>query len=380
LAASASDNGSMLIRSGGGPAALGAAPILGQAGQRVGSVVLATTELPAPSPRFDLVRGLTVFGFASVVVLGAASIFALISSTGVAILLSRRLVKRLERLGGAAEALARGDLSQRVDAGADDEVGQLARRFNRMADDLEQTLGQLRDERDRVAGLLDERRKLVANASHELRTPVATVRGYLESALGRSEPLPDELRSDLQTMEHELSRLQQLIEDLFALSRAAVGRLTLRIEPIDAGQAVRRLVDLMGPLAWRQRRVQVIAEIAPELPKVRADAQRLDQIISNLVGNAIRHTPPGGLVAAAVCAEPGIVRLDVRDTGEGIPAEDLPHVFEPFFRGQSDNGQGGAGLGLALVKDLAEAMGGTVAVESTVGEGSCFSVRLPTYS
>jgi signal transduction histidine kinase len=141
---------------------------------------------------------------------------------------------------------------------------------------------------------------------------------------------------------------------------------------------VQRLVETAAPLAWRQRRVQLIAEVADDVPLARADQQRLEQIVSNLLGNAIRHTPPGGLVAAAVSFEPpGVVRLDVRDTGEGIRPEDIPHVFERFFRGRSQHGEGGAGLGLALVKELTEAMNGSVAAASTPGEGSCFTVRLP---
>jgi len=331
---------------------------------------------PTPGGGFDLLRGLAIFGAASVAVLGAASIFALVSSGLVAYLLSRRLVRRLEHLGKAAESLAAGDLSQRVDAGAD-EVGQLAHRFNNMAADLERTLGDLRSERDRVAGLLDQRRQLVANASHELRTPVATVRGYLESALAQPAELPVGLRADLETMERELARLQQLIDDLFALSQAAVGRLSMRLEPTDAGAVVKRLVETTAPLAWRQRQVQVLAEFEQDTPLARADAQRLEQVVSNLLGNAARHTPPGGLVAAAVSTEPAAVRLDVRDTGEGITADEVPHLFERFFRGHAQNGQAGAGLGLALVKELTEAMGGSVEANSTPGEGSCFTIRLP---
>ena len=105
--------------------------------------------------------------------------------------------------------------------------------------------------------------------------------------------------------------------------------------------------------------------------------QRLEQAISNLLGNAVRHTPPGGLVAATVSAEPACVRVDVRDTGEGITAAEVPHLFERFFRGRSQNGHAGAGLGLALVKELTEAMGGSVEANSTPGEGSCFTIRLP---
>jgi signal transduction histidine kinase len=245
-----------------------------------------------------------------------------------------------------------------------------------MAADLQETLRDLQAERDRVAGLLEARRQLVACVSHELRTPVATVRGYLESALERDEGVPSGLRAEMETMEREVARLQRLIEDLFTLSRAEVGRLELRLEPTDAGAVVRRLVDTVAPLAWGQRRVEVHADVAPDLPPASADAHRLEQIVSNLLGNAVRHTPPGGLVAAVVVGEPETVRVEVRDTGEGIPPEDLPRVFERFYRGRNGDGPGRAGLGLALTKELVEAMAGSVEVASTPGEGSRFTVRL----
>jgi signal transduction histidine kinase len=178
-------------------------------------------------------------------------------------------------------------------------------------------------------------------------------------------------------MERELARLQQLIDDLFALSQAAVGRLSMRLEPTDARAVVKRLVETTAPLAWRQRQVQVLGEYENDTPLARADAQRLEQIVSNLLGNAVRHTPPGGLVAAAVSSDLVLVRVDVRDTGEGIGADEVPHLFERFFRGHAQNGVGGAGLGLALVKELTEAMGGSVEANSTPGEGSCFTIRLP---
>jgi signal transduction histidine kinase len=370
-------NGVMRVRGGAGPAALGAATITDGAGRHIADVIVATTTRPLPpnGGAVDVLRGLAIFGAASVAVLCAASVFALTSSSVVAYLLSRRLTRRLERLGQAAQALAAGDLSQRVDAGSD-EVGQLARQFNSMAADLERSLGELRAERDRVTGLLDERRQLIASASHELRTPVATVRGYLESARAQDN-LPHELAADLDVMEREVLRLQELIEDLFALSQAAVGRLSLRLEPTDAGAVVQRLVETSAPLAWRQRRVQVLAELGDAAaPKARADKQRLEQVVSNLLGNAIRHTPPGGIVAAGVHAVDGVVQVEVRDTGSGIAPDDLPRVFERFFRGKASDGAG-AGLGLALVKELSEAMGGSVAVSSTQGEGSSFVVTLP---
>jgi len=353
----------------------------------------------------------------------AASLAVLPLAALISYLALRRTTRRLEALATGAEALRAGDLTARVLVGGQDEVGRLQATFNAMAVDLERTLRDLEAERDRVAGLLEARRQLVANVSHELRTPVATIRGYLESAHRRSEALPADpsassgaalseakgqapsassdaalsltgakgkghalneakgngqaLRADLETMEREVARLQRLIEDLFTLSRAEVGRLELRLEPTDAGAVVRRLVDTTARLAWGQRRVEVLAEVAPDLPPACADAQRLEQIVGNLLGNAVRHTPPGGLVAAAVSAEPDAVRVEVRDTGEGIAPEELPRVFERFYRGQGGDGRAGAGLGLALVKELAEAMGGSAEAASTPREGSRFTVRLP---
>jgi signal transduction histidine kinase len=365
----------------GGPGILGAAPILDDAGQPIGAVVVGTTP-PGPTPGGGppgFFGALALVGAASLAVLAAASLFALVSSSLVAYVLAGRLVRRLERLGQAVEAFAAGDFSSRArDAGAD-EVGQLTSRFNRMADDLATTLQELQAERDRVAGLLQARQQLVAGVSHELRTPVATIRGYLEGALRRdrddrgSQPL----RADLETIERELARLERLIDDLFTLSSAEVGRLALRLEPTDVASLVRRLVDTHAPLAWSQRRVQVLAELPAEVPLARADAQRVEQIVSNLLGNAIRHTPPGGLVAATASADDANVSIEVRDTGDGIAPDDLPHVFERFYRGRGEDGRAGLGLGLALVKELAEAMGGSSSVSSAPGEGSCFSVRLP---
>jgi signal transduction histidine kinase len=188
---------------------------------------------------------------------------------------------------------------------------------------------------------------------------------------------PPALRHDLEVVEGEILRLQRLIDDLFTLSRAEVDGLAMHCEPIDVSPVVRRTVEAMAPLAWKAGRVEVVAELSAELPPARADESRLEQILANLVRNAIRHTPPGGIVAVSAYGKGDAVRVEVRDTGEGIPAEDLPHIWERFYRGENAREDSrGAGLGLALVKELTEAMGGSVEVESVVGQGSCFVVRL----
>jgi signal transduction histidine kinase len=301
------------------------------------------------------------------------SLLAALAILPVAALISylalRRPTQRLGELAQAAEMLRGGDYSARVTTAGEDEVARLQTSFNAMASDLQRTLDQLQAERDRVTGLLEARRQLVASVSHELRTPVATVRGHLELAEAHGALGPEELS----TVQSEITRLERLIDDLFSLSRAEVGQLDLRVEPTDVGVLVRRVSAALAPSAWMQRRVEVLATTDNNLPLAMADAQRLEQVVSNLLSNAARHTPPGGLVVANVSAGSGL-SIEVRDTGAGIPADDLAHVFERFYRGEDSDG---AGLGLALARDLTEAMGGVVEAESIEGQGSRFIVRLP---
>jgi signal transduction histidine kinase len=298
----------------------------------------------------------------------------------VSFLIARRTTRRLERLAAAANALREGDYGARVEVVGEDEVAQMQSGFNAMADELEQTLRALEVERDKVSRLLESRRELVASVSHELRTPVATARATLESALSRwPTTLPDNLRHDLEVMDGEIFRLQRLIDDLFILAAGDAGGLALECQPLDVGPLIQRMVDALAPLAWNSGCVEVVAELPAESAAALADGARVEQILSNLLRNAIRHTPPGGIVVLMAAVEEDAVRIEVRDTGGGIAPEDLPHIWDRFYRGRSSSGvqSEGTGLGLTLVKELTEAMGGTVAVESTVGQGSYFSVRLP---
>jgi signal transduction histidine kinase len=292
---------------------------------------------------------------------------------------SRQITRRIEALAAMTGSLRAGRYNARIPVEGEDEIAQLQTDFNVMAADLERTLSALKTERDTVSGLLQTRRELVASVSHELRTPVATVRGYLESALKAwDDGPPPTLRHDLEVMERETIRLQALIDDLFTLSRAEAGRLTLRCVPMDAAAVIRRVVDTAAPLAWQSGRVQLVADLPSQLPPALADAGRLEQILFNLIHNSIRHTPPGGIIAATAGVNSGMMQIQVRDTGEGIAAEELPYIWERFYRGQSNTGDQNAGLGLALVKELTIAMGGTVSAESISGQGSCFSICLPT--
>lgn len=294
----------------------------------------------------------------------------------------RRASRRLEDLADGTAALRSGNLAARVPVTGEDEVARLQTDFNAMAADLERSHADLSAERDAVARLLADRRELVAAVSHELRTPVATLRGYLDSALGRwngAAAPPPGLREDLATMAAETVGLGRLIDDLFALARAELGQLPIVLRPTDAAVILCRVAAAVAPLAWERGRVEVLAETPPHLPSALVDPDRLEQALRNLVGNAVRHTPPGGVVLLAAAADRGTVLIQVKDTGEGVSAEDLAHVWERFYRADCARASdgGGAGLGLALVKELTEAMGGSVAAESAPGAGSCFALRLP---
>lgn len=301
----------------------------------------------------------------------------------VSFLVALKTTRRLEALAEAVRALRQGQYDARLEVVGEDEVAQLQADFNAMAEDLEQTLHDLEIQRDTVAGLLRSRRELVASVSHELRTPIATMRATLESVLTRpGGTLNSQLRHDLEVVEDEILRLQRLIDDLFVLSQTEVNGLAIECRPTDVVPLIRRMVDAQAPLAWESGRVQIVAELPACLPSAFLDAARLEQVLANLFHNAVRHTPPGGIVAIAARAEPAradpeAVVVEVRDTGQGIAPADLPHIWDRFYRGEGSRSRAGAGLGLAIVKELTEAMGGTVDVHSQVGQGSCFTLSYP---
>lgn len=320
---------------------------------------------------------------AAVVALGVGAVMLIIVMPPAALFsffVARRTTRRLETLAEATSALRAGEYETRVEVQGEDEVAQLQADFNAMAAELEQTLAHLQAERNKVEALLTSRRELVAGVSHELRTPVATLRGYLESLQRKADAAsPDALAHDLAVMEDEVVRLQRLIDDLFTLSQAETAGLSLKPASTDLAPVIRRRVEALAPLAWERDRIELVADVPDTLPSAHVDEGRFEQILTNLLRNALRHTDPGGIVAVVAAAERDAVRVEVRDTGAGIPPEALPHVWERFYRGEDARARDarGAGLGLALVKELTETMGGRVAAQSTVGEWSVFTVWLP---
>jgi two-component system, OmpR family, phosphate regulon sensor histidine kinase PhoR len=229
------------------------------------------------------------------------------------------------------------------------------------------------------------RRELIVNASHELRTPIASIRGHAESLLLAAEdsetgaPPPEELRGYLGIIARESERLSGLVDDLLALARADAGELRLEVRPTELAGVVEEVFEALAPLARRERQVTLVREIPAGLPLVLADRERLAQVLLNLVRNGISYTPAGGLVSiSAERDDPDHVALVVADTGIGIPPEELSRVFERFYRTDASRARasGGFGLGLSIVRDLVEAMGGTAGAESVTGQGSRFRVVL----
>lgn len=270
----------------------------------------------------------------------------------------------LALLAEAARRVGIQNLShQRLFAPADaPELAQVANAFNELLDKLD------------VAHKAQQR--FVADASHELRTPLAIVRGEIDVALRRDRAAP-EYRDTLQSCREEIERLSRLTENLLALARADVGEAMDRREQVDMGTVCREVCDQLGPLAAAKG---LSLEVnASQTAETSGDRVSLGQVVFNLVENAIRYTPAGEQVSVAARNQGGEVEITVADTGIGIPAEHLPHLFERFYRVDKARARelGSAGLGLAIVRTLTEAHGGRVEVQSTVGKGTTFTVRLP---
>jgi signal transduction histidine kinase len=300
-------------------------------------------------------------------------------SAGLSYLLIRPAVRRITRLADATRSFHSGNRHAAVEVEGEDEIARLSTDFNAMAKTLSDSLRQLEGERDRAARLLESRRILFAEVSHELRTPIAILRGYLDSISDHWDQLPpDILKNDLTVIYKETIRLQSLVDDLFAVAQAEAGGLSLAPEPVAPREVIHNVVQSFAPLAWERDRVQLTSDVDDAVPLVMADSRRLEQVLYNLVRNAVRHTPPGGLVSLRAMAEDEYVRFEVRDTGEGLSAEEAGRVWERFYRVDDQEHPGdGAGLGLFIVKELTEAMGGSVELVSAPEAGSCFIARLP---
>jgi len=292
----------------------------------------------------------------------AAIVLAAVAALVVSAALSARLSRPIAELAAASRRIAAGHYAERVRAEGDDEIGELAGSFNTMAASLEST------ERRRL--------QLVGDVAHELRTPLTTLDGYLE---GLEDAVVEPTQATWELLRTETARLSTLVDDLQDLWRAEARQLPLRSESIDAAQAVEAVRGrFAGPAAERGATVG-LAPVGPGL-RVMADPGRLSQILDNFVSNAIRYSPDGGSITVGARGHDGAVTFLVTDEGAGLTAEQAEQVFERFYRVDPSRSRalGGSGIGLAITRALAEAMGGSVAAASAgPGRGSTFSVTLP---
>lgn len=274
-------------------------------------------------------------------------------------------VNPLARVMAAADAVAEGNFSVRVPEMGPGEFGKLAQSFNRMASELERT--------DQL------RRSLTADVAHELRTPLHIIQGNLEGILdGVYEPTPEHLNLLLD----ETNQLARLVEDLRTLSLAEAGQLPLKQERLDVGEL---LADAATSFSGQAEAAGIDLQVAksPDSPPltILGDAGRLDQVLSNLLANALRHTPAGGRITLEAEAIEGAIRIQVADNGSGIPEEDLPYIFDRFWSGSrtaQDGQRGGSGLGLAIARQLVQAHHGKITVTSLVDRGTTFAIDFPS--
>lgn len=330
--------------------------MMGGAGGMMGSATGATG-----SPSMD-VAITAAFREAVTQGLVVASVAAILMAVLASLFVTRRIVGPLQRLAAASQRIADGHYAERVPVTSRDELGDVARSFNAMATTLEAT------ER--------RRRELIGDVAHELRTPIATLEGYLEGLLdGVVEPGP----TTWARLHGEAGRLRRLVDDLQELSRAEAHQIPLTLRPTEPSAIVKVSVDRLAA-SFDEKGIVLHSEIPPELPPVRADADRAVQVLSNLLSNALRYTPAPGKVQLMLRALDGVVEFTVIDSGVGIAPVDLPRVFERFCRVDKSRSRalGGSGIGLTISKALVESMGGHIsAVSAGPGQGSTFTFTLP---
>ena len=296
-------------------------------------------------------------------------------AAGIAIVLglffSSALALRIQRLEQAAREIAAHRLETRTEVKGNDEVAALARTFNQMAEQL-----QAAEQNQRQLETL--RRDLIAWASHDLQTPLASIRAITEALADGVVDDPETVQRYLRTIQGDIRSLSSLIDDLFQMAQLDAGGLKLELEQASLADLISDALESFSEQAGRLG-VNLHGSAEEGLDPVTMDTQRICRVLANLIGNALRHTPAGGQVRVQARRKRAEVQVEVEDTGEGIRNEDLPFIFDRFYRGEKSRSRatGGAGLGLAIARGIVEAHGGQIVVESQPGKLTRFSFTLP---
>jgi signal transduction histidine kinase len=307
-------------------------------------------------------RAEQAFHLANIVEILLATVIAFVLTLGLSVFITRPIARIVTAMAATAARLKAGSYTARLpDNGAIEELAMLASTINGMADTIQHTEA--------------TRQRMLTDLAHEMRTPLATVDGFLEAIQDGVESADETTISILRGQIHKLTRLA---DDVKAISAADEGRLHLRIRPASLNEIVQDAVDAMRP-AYTAKDVTLRVNPAPPTI-VSADRHRVGQVVTNLLNNALRHTPPSGQVTIDLAATGGTAALTVNDTGEGIPAEHLPHVFERFYRAHpdSDRRNQGSGVGLTISRSIITAHAGTISLDSPgPGQGTVVRVTLP---
>ncbi len=265
----------------------------------------------------------------------------------------------LRKITGTAEVISQSDFGERVNINSNDEIGSLAKSFNRMADNVQNTI--------------ESQKRFISDAAHELKTPLASMKTSVTAAMD-GEKSPKECQELFTFLSGRINTQEELIGSLLFLARADEGRLPLDMKVINLPDVISEAEDAFRYL-YEDKKVELQTDMEAEITLM-ADSKMLFQLFSNLLDNALKHTPSGGSVYIKAANEKDSVSIEVKDTGEGIPEEHLPHIFERFYRIEENN-DNGFGLGMAICKSIVEAHGGDISVESTQGKGTVFKIRLP---
>jgi signal transduction histidine kinase len=301
------------------------------------------------------------------ITLGSAFLIALVMGFW----LVKRIVKPINEIVSVAESISQGDFNRRIIAKPNDEIGKLADTVNLMNLKLQDLFAE-------SAKYEKLRSDFVANASHELRTPLSMIKGYVETLKEGTETDPAKIQEFINIIEKNVNQLDNLVGDLLELSHLEYSKDMVQFKPVKIDEIISSLMEDFTPAA-KLKKQEIIHRIEPEIPEIKADPELIRKAIANLIDNAIKYTPEKGRIEITAKKTSEGIKIEVSDTGIGIPEEDLPRIFERFYRVDKSRSRemGGTGLGLAIVKHIMQLHNGSISVRSEIGKGTTFSLILP---